>query len=748
MKRGWKRLLALTLSALIMLPSVALAADAGDEQKEKNGVTVAIPVGKAFTVEPTEASTFIESGGKQDFKITLNEGRGLDNVTFTVKGGALSAQQEEVKLDSAHLEDTAKGVSIKMNAWPERSRSFILTVSADNTVAGQFEADISCQSTNQEYDMRIHEETGNARVNGGNENGKVLRGKNISLSVVPEDGYRLSSLIVQYGTIKETLTAGNSDWNGLNVTWNAKGESTVSGELYDNLDVEAVVEKIPIVYKLTVDVDDGLELDRPSSRVTSVGQGETCEVRVSTRPGYIISDCTVAYGKSYASWATGQTFLTMGNDRVQVHEKAGKVWFLLPEMYADTVVTFSTSYDENNIPIETDEGTRINIETNCGKTVARGDDVKFYVSTTSGRYSVRKITLTVGDSSGSANPSDGEIRVGRKNYEIEDVGGGEYVVYVDNVTEPVKLSATSSGSSSVSRPYLTINSSSHMKITKSVSSSRIDAGDDVTFYFTPDTNYQIDEITVKIGDNSRTVGAKKTSIRVGSTTYQMGRNSNGVVSVYLTDIDQNVTVSGRAYYSKDPVTSTNTIRLNTSSRSAFINGYSDGTFRPENFMTRAEAVVMLYRMCTVNSENNYSTSVFSDVPLGMWCTQEVNAFARAGIIDQTTYFYPDQYITRGELTEMLYRLSGSPSVGSSVTRFSDVSGTSNSSAIRYATSAGWINGYPDGTFRPYAYIARSEVAAMMTRGLNRSSGGGGISYKDVPYTYWAYRYIQLASSYV
>lgn len=748
MKRGWKRLLALTLSALIMLPSVALAADAGDEQK--NGVTVTIP-GRNATVEPTEESTFIASGGKpQDFKITLNEGRRLDNVTFTVKGGALPAQPEEVKLDSTQLEGTVKGVSIKMNAWPERSRSFILTVSADETVAGQFAADISisCQSTIQEYNMRIHEETGNARVNGGNENGKVLRGKNISLSVVPEDGYRLSSLIVQYGTKKETLTAGNSDWNGLKVTWNAKGESTVSGELYDNLDVEAVVEKIPIVYKLTVDVDDGLELDRPSSRVTSVGQGETCEVRVSTRPGYIISDCTVAYGKSYASWAAGQTFLTMGNDRVQVHEKAGKVWFLLPEMYVDTVVTFSTSYDENNIPIETDEGTRINIDTNCGKTVARGDDVKFYVSTTSGRYSVQKITLTVGDSSGSANPSDGEIRVGRKNYEIEDVGGGEYVVYVDNVTEPVKLSATSSGSSSVSRPYLTINSSSHMKITKSVSSSRIDAGDDVTFYFTPDTNYQIDEITVKIGDNSRTVGAKKTSIRVGSTTYQMSRNSNGVVSVYLTDIDQNVTVSGRAYYSKDPVTSTNTIRLNTSSRSAFINGYSDGTFRPENFMTRAEAVVMLYRMCTVNIENNYSTSVFSDVPLGMWCTQEVNAFARAGIIDQTTYFYPDQYITRGELTEMLYRLSGSPSVGSSVTRFSDVSGTSNSSAIRYATSAGWINGYPDGTFRPYAYIARSEVAAMMTRGLNRSSGGGGISYKDVPYTYWAYRYIQLASSYV
>ena len=161
MKRGWKRLLALTLSALIMLPSVALTADAGDEQEEKSGVTVAIPVRNTFTVEPTEESTFIASGGKQDFKITLNEGRRLDNVTFTVEG-ALPAQQEEVKLDSTHLEDTAKGISIKMDAWPERSRSFILTVSADKTVVGQLDADISCQSTIQEYDMRLHEETGNA----------------------------------------------------------------------------------------------------------------------------------------------------------------------------------------------------------------------------------------------------------------------------------------------------------------------------------------------------------------------------------------------------------------------------------------------------------------------------------------------------------------------------------------------------------------------------------------------------------
>lgn len=742
MKQAWRRLIALVLSALVLIPPAALAGDEGEDQT--NGVEVKFTTLSSVTVEPSSESVFIPSNGTQKFTVTLKEGKTLDQVNFTVATDLLS---DEVKLNSSTLKaETQQGVAIEMDAWPARSRSFTLTVSA-GTVVGKLNAEISCQISNATYNMRIHEESGNAKVN-GNDDGKAERGEKVSLSVVPEDGYRLKSLIIKYDTVTETLTAANSNWNGLNVTWNAEGESTVSGELYGDLDVEAVVEEIPIVYKLTVDVDDGLELERPTSRVTSVGQGETCEVRVSTRPGYIISDFTVQYGKSYASWATGQTFLVMGNDRVQVREKAGEVWFILPEMYTDTNIYFTSDYDQDNIPIETEEGSRINIDTNCGETVARGDDVEFYISTTSDRYSVQKITLTIGDSTGSAEPEDGEIRVGRKNYEIENLGDGEYAVYVDNVTEPVKLYATSSGSSSVSRPSLTINYSSHMKITKSVSSSRIDAGDDVTFYFTPDTNYQIDEITVKIGSNSRTVGAEKTSIRVGSTTYQMSRNSKGVVSLYLTDIDENVTVSGRAYYSKDPVTPTNTIRLNTSSRNAFMNGYSDGTFRPENYMTRAEAVVMLYRLSTVNVESDSSQSVYQDVPWGMWCAQEVNAFANAGIIDRTTYFYPDQYITRGEMTEMLYRLSGSPSVSGPSTRFSDISGTSNSDAIRYASSAGWINGYSDGTFRPYAYIARSEVAAMMTRVLNRTTGGGGVYYKDVPYSYWAYRYIQLASSYV
>lgn len=747
MRQGWKRVVALCLSAFIMLPPAALAGES-ETDEVSNGVTVNF--GKSTTVDVPSEKTQIASNSSGSFTLTLHEGKQLDAVTIAItkepeNEDPSTSVSNEIKLTQEASTGSFDGITAKIDQWPERSLTFQLTITTD-ALTSSYSANISCSTLATDPYSATIETSGDAEVSGSKSS--VNRGSEISLSVVPDDGYRLKNLVIQYGTTKETLESGKSDWYGLIVTWNAEGESTISGRLYADLDVEAVIEEVPVYYTLTVDVDDGLELEQPSSRVTSVLQGDTREVRVEVNPGYLISDFRVQYGNKYASWATGQTFLTMGNDRIQVHEKSGEVWFYLPEIYNDTNIYFTADYDSDNLPIETDEGTRINIDTNCGDTVARGDDVEFYVSTTSDRYTVTKITLTIGDSTGTADPEDGEIRVGRKNYEIEDIGDGEYVVYVDNITEPVKLSATSSASTSVSRPSLTIGYSSHMKITKSVSSNRIDAGDDVTFYFTPNTNYQIDEITVRIGSNSRTVGADKTSIRVGSTTYQMSRNSNGVVSLYLTDIDQNVTVSGLAYYSKDSVTPTNTIRINTSSRSAFMNGYSDGTFRPENNMTRAEAVVMLYRMCTIYSEYDSTQSVYQDVPRDMWCAQEINTFANAGILDRTTYFYPNQYITRSDLTELLYRLSGSPSVSSSATRFSDISGISSSNAIRYAASSGWIDGYPDGTFRPYAYITRSEVAAMMTRVLNRTSGGSSITYTDVPYTHWAYRYIQLSSSYV
>ena len=752
MNGKWTQGLAGLLAAVLLMPTpAALAAEIGGVEDSPTGsasnaatVDIANGSGSKVQFEPN-GEVELTDGKSASFTLVTEEGYRLENITIEIKPEAGSTVSLTLEQDMLSGADVNSGISAQVDQWPSYSNTCRLTVTA-----GQLTADadisISAYAPVTEYDAEIDEpEDGKT---GGS--GTYGNGERTTLSVTPDQGYQLKSLYLSYtvnGKTETNTVSSSGDWNGLKIAWSAADQTTVSGPLYGDLRITPSIEKIPGTHKVRIYMDDGLELDRPGSETTTVDEGDSLSVRVSTEEGYLIDQMLVQVGKTYATWTPEQSYFMVNYDRISVRESDDSVSFVLPEITDDVTIEFASTYDENNIPIKLEEGSRINIDSDVGDTVARGEDAAFTISTTSDRYSVKRITVRIGESKASADPDDETIRVGNRNYEIQDNGNGEYTLYIDNIREPVTVGATSNSSSTVSRPSLTINSSSNMKITKSVSGSRIDAGDSVRFYFTPNKNYQIDEITVKIGGSSRTVGADKAYIRVGGESYQMSRNADGVVTLYLDDIEENVTVSGRAYYSRDSVKPTGTVKLNTSSRIAFLNGYADGTFRPEANMTRAEAVVMLYRLSDVENVSN-TGDIFIDVPYNMWCAGEINAFANAGIIDVTSYFHPNQYITRAEFVEMLYRLMGSPSYSRGTLRFSDVTGATNEDAIYYAVSRGWVNGYADGTFRPFSYIARSEVAALMTRLLNRTSGGSGVSYKDVPYTYWAYRYIQLASSYI
>lgn len=737
MRQRWTKRLALLLSALLWMPAALAANDVTVIAPPEAAVTVG---GYHMTLDKQDAA--LQSGQSHTFSFTMDTGYRPTGVQVSV-GDSVDTQMMTV--NSVSKTATVKDVTATIVTWPERTRNGSFSIQTGALTEGKT---VKVTIQTEQMPPYIADITAaNAAVDGGK---SYEYGETATLSVIPNQGYRLTKLSLTYGTVSTTVTSSTT-WNGLKITWSETNQTAVTGELYDNLTVAATVEQIPVTHKVTIQMDNGLKLINPGSTTTTVNDGDSLYIRVNQESGYLLGDLTCQYGKSYASWAAGQTYLTMGNTRIPIKESNSSVTFTLPEIHSDYTLYFTATYDENNIPITIDEGTRINIDSDSGDTVARGDDVEFTISTTSNRYAVQKITLKIGSNSATVSPDNGEIRVGGRTYAIEDKGNGKYVLYVDNIREPVTVSAISNASGSVSRPTLTIQSSSNMTITKSVSSSQIYAGDAVTFYFTPSTNYQIDEITVKIGTNSKTVGADNTSVSVSGTTYEMRRNTSGVVSLYLTDIRQNVTVSGRAYYagsSTAPGTTpggvTGLVQLNEASRGAFMTGYPDGTFRPESNITRAEAVVMLYRMSNVTGTTTTSGN-FYDVPSNMWCATEVNTFAKAGIVDSGSYFYPNQNITRGELVEMLYRLSGKPSYTGSLTRFGDVTG-SNRTAIAYAASRGWVNGYPDGTFRPYDYITRSEVATLMTGVLGRVSGGSQISYTDVPRTYWAYRYIQLASS--
>ncbi|MBC8535441.1 S-layer homology domain-containing protein [Feifania hominis] len=160
--------------------------------------------------------------------------------------------------------------------------------------------------------------------------------------------------------------------------------------------------------------------------------------------------------------------------------------------------------------------------------------------------------------------------------------------------------------------------------------------------------------------------------------------------------------------------------LNTEDHNSYLNGYGNGTFRPNGNMTRAEAAQMFYNLLL--DRDIPLTASFSDVTAGTWYTTAVNALASLGIVNGTgnNQFEPDRPITRAEFTVIAMRFADGVTGGENV--FSDVS--LDDWFYRHvigSTQYGWITGYSDGTFRPDNTITRAEATAVVNRMLNRSA---------------------------
>ena len=165
------------------------------------------------------------------------------------------------------------------------------------------------------------------------------------------------------------------------------------------------------------------------------------------------------------------------------------------------------------------------------------------------------------------------------------------------------------------------------------------------------------------------------------------------------------------------------LRFNTEDHFAFVNGYPDGTVKPNGNVTRAEVAAILYRVMDADCVKTYETTrcSFSDVVRGDWFNLYVATLENAGVIVDTRTngkFRPNEAITRAELAAMLAQFADTKSAPN---YFTDV--TANywaANAIAVCAKLGWINGYPDGTFRPDQTVTRAEMMAMINRALERT----------------------------
>ncbi|MDD6936200.1 MAG: S-layer homology domain-containing protein, partial [Clostridiales bacterium] len=199
-----------------------------------------------------------------------------------------------------------------------------------------------------------------------------------------------------------------------------------------------------------------------------------------------------------------------------------------------------------------------------------------------------------------------------------------------------------------------------------------------------------------------------------------------------------------------------TATLNKTDHFAFLKGYPGGGFAPGKNMSRAEVTTMFARLLTEQMEANKSYPVsFSDVTSAHWAANYIGYMEQFGIVrgysDGT--FRPNAPITRAEFAAICCRFE---QLTDGAATFTDVPASHwAAKSIAYAAKRGWVTGYADGTFKPGNNITRAEVAAVTCRLLERSADEAYIRahlkemprvFADMNEQHWAYWYAMEAAN--
>lgn len=187
--------------------------------------------------------------------------------------------------------------------------------------------------------------------------------------------------------------------------------------------------------------------------------------------------------------------------------------------------------------------------------------------------------------------------------------------------------------------------------------------------------------------------------------------------------------------------------LNINDHYQYMVGYKDATFRPNNNMTREEVAVMFSRLMVRRPiKGHIYNHNFKDIANTRWSATAISYMNELGLIkgypDGT--FKPEKSITRAEFAAMATRFANL--FGGGLQGFVDVPYTHwANDVIAKAASAGWVSGYPDGTFKPENKITRAEVVSITNRMLTRRADKDFITkhrsailwFTDTP-THWAF----------
>ena len=253
---------------------------------------------------------------------------------------------------------------------------------------------------------------------------------------------------------------------------------------------------------------------------------------------------------------------------------------------------------------------------------------------------------------------------------------------------------SSSGSTTTTTNTVSASTASNGKV--SLDKSTAKKGDTVTITVTPDTGYELGELTVtdskgntiavsKKGDNQYTFTMPDGKVTV-TPTFTKIADENPSEITYTDVADKDWFADAVAYVTNK----------------SLMGGTGDNKFSPSASTTRGMLMTVLARYAGADTTNSTP-----------WYQAGMDWAKANGVSDGTN---PTVNITREQLVTMLYRYAGSPSVNGSLSDFSDASTVSSYAvnAMQWAVENGIVNG-SNGKLNPKNNATRAEVAAILMR---------------------------------
>ena len=195
--------------------------------------------------------------------------------------------------------------------------------------------------------------------------------------------------------------------------------------------------------------------------------------------------------------------------------------------------------------------------------------------------------------------------------------------------------------------------------------------------------------------------------------------------------------------------------LNGKDHYAYIIGYGNNDVRPQNKITRAEVATIFFRLLTdeTREANMTKSNGYNDVKDGDWFCRAVSTLSKMGIIKgyEDGSFKPNDPISRAEFAAIAARFD--PNGDKTPASFFDVTSHWAKDEISIAANHGWIKGYEDGSFKPDQKITRAETMTLVNRVLNRLPETKDDLHKDMKTwvdnmdeTAWYYLAVQEATN--